>query len=449
MVAIVISEKTQIIIYCVMNLISLYTLICGIDIFFTRKKFVRKQVIYLTYVIYLCVGVLTYFFNAKPYINGLISIVLVMVALGVFNGNLKNKLTFAFSWVMFRIVIEVFVSMIYIKILNIDLSTMINNDILKIVANAYIAILTLAIVKFTQLFIAKNENSEKITFIDSFQISIIPICSIFILYTFIDMSLKYNIDSLQIIFSILLIVFINLFSFYLFDKLRDTEKIKYENQLLKNQSEYYVKLEENINNSYDKIKTVKHDLKHQLLYLQSKTQENSEQSIDEIKTRLNYLIGDVLSDNINEYTKNQSLNRLINYKLFSVSDVSKNKIDFDIKINVCENSNFDESSMYIILGNAIDNAVENYNDEKSTLKKIVINIIEDNNNLFIKISNPYSKKLIFKNGMPITKKKDKEMHGIGLKSIKKLVDDKGGYFKIKTDDNIFSLEILLFDEIKF
>ncbi len=39
------------------------------------------------------------------------------------------------------------------------------------------------------------------------------------------------------------------------------------------------------------------------------------------------------------------------------------------------------------------------------------------------------------------------MHGVGLKSIKKIVDDKNGYFKIKTNNHVFSLEIVLFDEI--
>lgn len=440
-----ISENTQIIVYSVMNLISLYTLICGIDIFFSKKKSINNLMVFTTYIVYLVVGVFTYFFNSQPHINGLISSILIMNILIAYNGSIKNKLTFSFSWVMFRIVVEIFVTTIYIKVLDVELSTMIANDVLKIIANAYIAILTLVIVKFIQMFVTKNNNSEKITFTDSFQISIIPICSIFILYCFVDISLKYNIKSLEIILSIILIIFINIFFFYLFDRLKDIEKIKYENQLLKNQSEYYIKLEENINKSFDKIKTIKHNLKHQLLYLQSKTEENTDNSLDEIKIRLSYLIGDVLSDNINEYTRNQKLNRLINYELYYISE---NNIDFDVKINVRENSTIDENSMYIILGNAIDNAIENYNDEKSTLKKIVINIIEDSSNLFIKISNPYAKKVIFNNGIPMTRKQDKEMHGIGLKSIKKLVDDKGGYFKIQTKDNIFSLEILLFDEIE-
>ncbi len=74
-------------------------------------------------------------------------------------------------------------------------------------------------------------------------------------------------------------------------------------------------------------------------------------------------------------------------------------------------------------------------------------ILEESDNLLIKISNPYRHKLIFENGLPITNKNDKLMHGIGLKSIKKIVNEKQGYFKINTDDNIFSLEILLFDEI--
>ena len=56
--------------------------------------------------------------------------------------------------------------------------------------------------------------------------------------------------------------------------------------------------------------------------------------------------------------------------------------------------------------------------------------------------------LVFENGLPLTTKQDKSMHGIGLKSIRKLVEDQNGYFNIKTENYIFSLEILLFHEME-
>ncbi len=263
------------------------------------------------------------------------------------------------------------------------------------------------------------------------------------LYYLFEVSLTSSNFNISVIVSTILLLFINVFFFYLFDKLKITEKIKYDNELLKSQSEYYVKLEENICNSYNRIRIVKHDLKNNLLFLKSKTYENTSESLQSISKTIDYLIGEVLSEDFKEYTKNQRLNRLLNYKL---TDIEKSNIDFEIESNISEQANIDESYLYVIIGNAIDNAIENFNTLMSCQKIIKILIHNDDNNLFIKISNPYNKKITLKNDLPITAKEDTLMHGLGLSSVKNIVKSKNGHFKIKTDNYIFSLEIILFDE---
>ena len=130
-------------------------------------------------------------------------------------------------------------------------------------------------------------------------------------------------------------------------------------------------------------------------------------------------------------------------------NANKKGINVVVKVNINEKSKIEENNLYIILGNAIDNAIQSFDFANKEHKNIAIGIFDDNNNLFIKITNPYEGTIKFKNGLPLTTKKDKSMHGIGLKSIKKLVEDKNGYFKIAVTDNIFTLELLLYDEIRF
>ena len=177
--------------------------------------------------------------------------------------------------------------------------------------------------------------------------------------------------------------------------------------------------------------------------MKSKLEENENGFHQEVISEIDKMIEDSMPDENFEYTKNKKFNRILNYKLFSIKD-----IEVDIKVTIPEDIDIDEMSLYIILGNLIDNAVRNFDKSLSKLDKIVIRIVDDNENLFIKISNPYAKKLRFRNGLPLTDKPDTSLHGIGLKSVKELVERKNGYFKIDTDDFIFCLEILLFDEMK-
>ncbi len=81
-------------------------------------------------------------------------------------------------------------------------------------------------------------------------------------------------------------------------------------------------------------------------------------------------------------------------------------------------------------------------------KQILTNIGIILGNLFIKISNPYSGVIAFDGGLPVTKKENPVMHGIGIKSIQELVKEQSGYCKITTINNIFCVEIMLYDFVK-
>ena len=76
----------------------------------------------------------------------------------------------------------------------------------------------------------------------------------------------------------------------------------------------------------------------------------------------------------------------------------------------------------IILGNAIDNAIVACEKVESSDREISVVINDFQNNLYISISNPYEGKLKLDGTFPITTKNDKDFHGIGLKTIAKIVE---------------------------
>ena len=54
-----------------------------------------------------------------------------------------------------------------------------------------------------------------------------------------------------------------------------------------------------------------------------------------------------------------------------------------------------------------------------------------------------TKKIQFKNGMPVTTKKDRRLHGYGMKSIKSTVEKYNGSVVAAQENNWFELKILL------
>lgn len=130
----------------------------------------------------------------------------------------------------------------------------------------------------------------------------------------------------------------------------------------------------------------------------------------------------------------------INYK-FSIAE--KKKISLDIKINIWINLPVDDSDICILLGNAIDNAIEATLkvQEKDRFINLYMRCIK--NTLVITMVNSYDKTVHSVNGNLISTKKDIENHGMGLVSMKKVVDKYNGIILID-EGKFFSIKIVLY-----
>lgn len=97
-----------------------------------------------------------------------------------------------------------------------------------------------------------------------------------------------------------------------------------------------------------------------------------------------------------------------------------------------------------IFGNALDNAIEcvqNISDLENHL--IVLNVNRKSQFLLIQCENYSENQLVFKQNLPLTTKADKAHHGYGLKSIQASVQKYGGTMTLHSDNNWFTLQILI------
>jgi len=110
-----------------------------------------------------------------------------------------------------------------------------------------------------------------------------------------------------------------------------------------------------------------------------------------------------------------------------------------------ENLDIEPVDLCIILGNALDNAIEECQriEDDSVKKEIVLKMICKNDQLFISVANPMSGKAIIRDGRFVTIKPDARNHGFGLKNIESVVQKYDGILDILTENNIFKLNIAL------
>lgn len=126
---------------------------------------------------------------------------------------------------------------------------------------------------------------------------------------------------------------------------------------------------------------------------------------------------DKMASNLKKYaqtseSKNMTLNVILNrYK----TECEIKGIDFTFDVRLCDLSFMDDFDLVAILGNLLDNAMEAA--EKSTEKMISLETDYRNSYKIIIISNSCDIAPTTVNNQLVTTKKDKEIHGLGLKSV--------------------------------
>ena len=95
----------------------------------------------------------------------------------------------------------------------------------------------------------------------------------------------------------------------------------------------------------------------------------------------------------------------------------------------------------VIFGNALDNAIEECAKFPEEKKVISVKSAYAKGFLFIKFENPVASAIVIENNAISTSKEKKNIHGIGLQSIKASIRKYGGDMTLSCEDGIFSLEI--------
>lgn len=102
----------------------------------------------------------------------------------------------------------------------------------------------------------------------------------------------------------------------------------------------------------------------------------------------------------------------------------------------------DTMDIYSLFGNAIDNAIEGIRDADEKNRVIGLRVGRRGSFLTIHIENYLSHSLRIVDGLPVTSK-DADYHGFGVLSIRHVVNKYGGTMSIRTDQNLFRLDILI------
>lgn len=103
----------------------------------------------------------------------------------------------------------------------------------------------------------------------------------------------------------------------------------------------------------------------------------------------------------------------------------------------------ENSDLYCLFGNVIDNALEAVAAVPQRERRIINLVVKARGRmLLIQQDNYFDGTLTFQNGLPLTTKADTSCHGFGLRSIQMIVHKYDGELTAHVDGDVFHLNIL-------
>jgi len=177
-----------------------------------------------------------------------------------------------------------------------------------------------------------------------------------------------------------------------------------------------------------------HDLRHQIRDLKESGQAVSKEQLQSIEDAIRIYDTRVK-------TGNESLDVVLQEKSLLCK---KNNIVFNCIIDGQSLDFMDESDIYSLFGNIVDNAIDSVMKlENKDERVITLKIKKTAGGVFAYEENKYAGKIVFKNGLPQTDKDDVMYHGYGLKSVMMTTKKYKGTMKINTEKNFFVISIYI------
>ena len=197
-----------------------------------------------------------------------------------------------------------------------------------------------------------------------------------------------------------------------------------------------------ISSQYEEIKSIylnmrgfRHDYHSHIQAIKAHVCNNQ---INELTSYLNQLETDLTS--IDSYIKsgNVMIDAILNSKL---TIAQNNDIPFSCKAICPDYLTIKETDLCVILGNALDNAIEACIIDDRVDKFLRIYIAVNKQQLYISIQNSAIKQMNFNQKNYISSKKGN--HGLGLKRLKHTINKYDGYLNLQNEEGVFATEVTL------
>lgn len=256
----------------------------------------------------------------------------------------------------------------------------------------------------------------------------VPLGSIFIAYF-----AAKGLNAVSLITAVILLL-INIDIFYLYDNVIDLFSERCEREVMESQNKAIQNQLDVVQQSQLRIRCLKHDMDNHLPRLKDLIEkEKYAEALEYLETVKSSTAADKkLIDSGNDL-----IDSMLNYKLARLHDNIEQKYD----IVVPKDLSFTEFDLNVIIGNLADNVLEALDQlPADEPKKLEISIRYKQGYLKVYFGNTFDG-IMPEDG---SRKRDHDNHGLGLKSVERIVHKYGGDMRAKVSDNWYEISLIMY-----
>ena len=302
------------------------------------------------------------------------------------------------------------------------LDLVIQKDLYRFVGVVVIQIVLFYLTRF-MIKRTKKDRTYSLKWNEWFVLLIIPVISIFTMsfVSLIIINIEEQLSPMQHIFSILSILGIlmtNSLVYVLYVNMQKDHAKQLEYSILQQAFKSQEKSVEETKILYQSVRSIRHDLKQHFQVALTMLHSGKINEAVDYMEKYNDTVLDGISNKV--FCDNDVVNYIIN---------SKSKIcsDRHIKIYIYianEIPEFSDLDLCVLLGNALDNAIEGVSGDGNN--EIYLELRNVDNFFMISVKNTIINSVLEYNPNLISTKNEKELHGLGILSMKEVVQKYNG-----------------------
>ena len=238
-----------------------------------------------------------------------------------------------------------------------------------------------------------------------------------------------------VLYAVGIVLILNIVVYFLFIRLGKAGKIKTEMALLALQNECLQENAKDIENMYDTVRALRHDLKNHLLCILSMAEERDVEGIEQYTRQLLQQQNTV--NKLIMFSGSKVLDAIINSKS-AAAERAGVRLSAIITTPL---AGISPEDITIILGNALDNAIRAAKD--SQRKVVDIHIQPQGAYSSIVIANDIAHPVLSDNPALRTTKNIRYRHGFGIQNMRQAVERNQGLIRFYEQNDRFICDILL------